>query len=160
MRRFHVHVSVDDIARSTAFYSKLFGEPARIEVDYVKWMVEDPRLNFAISKRCAKAGVNHLGIQVDSDDELKAMQADLEAADAGLVTETAASCCYAKSDKYWVTDPQGIAWETYHTLGNIPTFGGSAPMHSGPAAATSCCDASDGALISSDNSSKSKDCCT
>jgi hypothetical protein len=89
-------------------------------------MIEDPRINFAISSRGGKAGVNHLGFQLDSDDEFKAMHAQLAAADAGLVEEVGANCCYAKSDKYWVTDPAGIAWETYHTLGSIPMFGGEA----------------------------------
>lgn len=123
MRRFHVHVSVDDIAQSTAFYTHLFGEPARVESDYVKWMLEDPRVNFAISKRGAKTGVNHLGIQVDSAEELVGMRAQLNAADASLATEVNTNCCYAKSDKFWVTDPQGIPWETYHTLDSIPTWG-------------------------------------
>lgn len=134
MRRFHVHVSVDDIAQSTAFYTHLFGEPARVESDYVKWMLEDPRINFAISKRGAKTGINHLGIQVDSDEELAGMRAQLNAADASLATEVNTNCCYAKSDKFWVTDPQGIAWETYHTLDSIPTWGGEATV----AAAGSC----------------------
>src|SRR5271166_4557340 len=138
MRRFHVHVSVDDLAKSTAFYTNLFGEPARVEADYVKWMVEDPRLNFAISKRGAQAGINHLGIQVDSDDDLSAMRGQLTDADAGLVSETNASCCYAKSDKYWITDPQGIAWETFHTLGSIPTFGGAKSVGQ-PSVGGGCC---------------------
>ena len=124
MRRFHVHVSVDDIAQSTVFYTHLFGEPARVESDYVKWMLEDPRVNFAISKRGAKSGINHLGIQVDSAEELVGMRAQLNAADASLTTEVNTNCCYAKSDKFWVIDPQGIPWETYHTLDSIPTWGG------------------------------------
>ncbi len=158
MRRFHVHVSVEDIAKSTAFYSKLFGEPVRMEPDYVKWMVENPRLNFAISRRGAKTGVNHLGIQVDSDDELKAMRADLEAADSGLVSEMNASCCYAKSDKYWVTDPQGIAWETYHTLDDVPTISATAVSANGTVA-TACCDPMDVVPRSGHVSSRSKGCC-
>jgi hypothetical protein len=86
-------------------------------------MLEDPRINFAISSRGAEAGINHLGLQVDSDAEFQAMREQLMAADSGIVEETGANCCYAKSDKYWVTDPQGIAWETYHSLGSIPMFG-------------------------------------
>lgn len=124
MKRFHVHVAVNDIPESIRFYSTVFGtEPSVVKSDYAKWMIEDPRLNFAISTRGSAPGVNHLGLQVDSDDELRAMHERLSAADAGMVAETSANCCYAESDKYWVTDPQGIAWETYHTLGEIPFFG-------------------------------------
>jgi lactoylglutathione lyase len=87
-------------------------------------MIEDPRINFAISTRAGcGTGINHLGLQVDTDEELKGMRAQLAAADAALVEENAVSCCYAKSDKYWVTDPQGIAWETWHNLGSVPMFG-------------------------------------
>jgi catechol 2,3-dioxygenase-like lactoylglutathione lyase family enzyme len=124
MKRFHVHVTVNDLEAGVAFYSKLFGaQPAVQKPDYAKWMIEDPRLNFAISTRRATAGLNHLGFQLDSDEEFRTMHAQLAAADAGLVEEIGANCCYAKSDKYWVTDPAGIAWETYHTLGSIPLFG-------------------------------------
>lgn len=126
MKRFHVHVSVGDLEAGVAFYSKLFGAaPAVRKDDYAKWMVEDPRLNFAISSRGGAPGLNHLGFQLDSDEEFRAMHAQLAAADAGLVEEIGANCCYAKSDKYWVTDPAGVAWETYHTLGSIPLFGGN-----------------------------------
>lgn len=125
MKRFHVHVAVDNLEDGIKFYSKLFGvQPAVQKPDYAKWMVEDPRINFAISSRGGKPGVNHLGFQLDSDEEFKAMHAQLAAADAGLVEEVAANCCYATSDKYWVTDPAGIAWETYHTLGSMAMFGG------------------------------------
>jgi len=125
MKRFHVHVAVDDLARGIAFYSKVFAaEPTVRKTDYAKWMVEDPRVNFAISVRGAAPGLNHLGFQVDSDDELRAMKEQLADADAGLVEERNASCCYAKSDKYWVTDPAGIAWETFHTLDSVPLMCG------------------------------------
>ena len=125
MKRFHVHVAVDDLDEGIKFYSTIFAaEPTVKKPDYAKWMVEDPRINFAISSRGRTPGVNHLGIQLDSDEEFEAMHARLAAADAGLVEEPGASCCYAKSDKYWVTDPAGVAWETYHTLGSIPTFAG------------------------------------
>jgi len=124
MKRFHVHVGVRDLDEGVAFYSKVFGaKPTVQKTDYAKWMVEDPRLNFAISSRGRKPGVNHLGFQLDSEDEFKAMHAQLVEADAGLVEEMGANCCYAKSDKYWVTDPAGVAWETYHSLGTIPLFG-------------------------------------
>ena len=124
MKRFHVHVSVQDLAHSTRFYTTLFGtEPAVVKTDYAKWMLDDPRINFAISQRGATPGVDHLGIQVDSDQELASLEAQLKSADAAMATEANTTCCYANSDKYWVTDPQGIAWETFHTLGNAPTFG-------------------------------------
>ncbi|MGE5090439.1 MAG: ArsI/CadI family heavy metal resistance metalloenzyme, partial [Candidatus Levyibacteriota bacterium] len=126
MKRFHVHVAVQDLAKSVQFYSKVFGaEPTVLKSDYAKWMVEDPRLNFAISSRGAQPGVNHLGLQVDTTEELAGMRDQLAAADAGIVDEPGAKCCYAESDKYWITDPQGIAWETYHSLGSIPVFAAS-----------------------------------
>ena len=125
MKRFHVHVAVDNLADNIRFYSTLFGsEPTVAKDDYAKWMLDDPRINFAISSRGGAAGINHLGLQVDSDADLHAMRDQLSAADTGMVIETGANCCYARSDKYWTTDPQGIAWETWHTLGSIPVFGG------------------------------------
>jgi catechol 2,3-dioxygenase-like lactoylglutathione lyase family enzyme len=123
MKRFHVHVAVDDLQDSVRFYSTLFGVgPSVHQSDYAKWMLDDPKVNFAISSRGRVAGVNHLGFQVESDSELAAMQAQLQAADSGLVEQTAIACCYARSDKYWITDPSGIAWETFHTLGSIPVY--------------------------------------
>ena len=123
MKRFHVHLHVDDLANSVAFYSKLFAaEPARVEQDYAKWMLEDPRVNFAISTRGAKPGVDHLGLQADSEEELAELKARAESADMALLDEGATSCCYSRSEKHWVTDPQGIAWEHFHTLSNIPVF--------------------------------------
>jgi len=136
MKRFHVHVAVTDLDKSIRFYSTVFGaEPSVVKPDYAKWMIEDPRINFAISARGAEVGVNHLGLQVDSDEELRAMRDQLAAADSTMVEEVGANCCYAKSDKYWVTDPQGIAWETYHSLGSIPMFGADSPSQS----TGSCC---------------------
>lgn len=126
MKRFHVHLHVDDLARSIGFYSKLFAaQPTRVEADYAKWMLDDPRINFAISTRDQVHGVNHLGLQVESDEELTGLEARLKRADAAMVTESSTTCCYANSDKYWVTDPQGVAWETFHTLGNAPVYGES-----------------------------------
>ncbi|HSQ82562.1 MAG TPA: ArsI/CadI family heavy metal resistance metalloenzyme [Casimicrobiaceae bacterium] len=140
MKRFHVHVAVANLDESVRFYSKVFGaEPSVRKSDYAKWMVEDPRLNFAISSRGAQPGVNHLGLQVDSAEELEGLRDQLAAADAGLVDEPGAQCCYAKSDKYWITDPQGIAWETYHSLGAIPMFGADAQTSDPQEAATACC---------------------
>lgn len=123
MKRFHVHTHVVDLPASIAFYTKLFAtEPTRVESDYAKWMLEDPRINFAISTRGDKPGVDHLGIQTDSEEELAELKARAQAADMTLLDEGQTTCCYARSEKYWVTDPQGIAWEHYHTLGSIPVF--------------------------------------
>jgi catechol 2,3-dioxygenase-like lactoylglutathione lyase family enzyme len=138
MKRFHVHAHVDDLQASVAFYSKMFAaEPARLEVDYAKWMLEDPRVNFAISTRGTTSGVDHLGFQTDTDEELVELKARAQAADMTLLDEGAVSCCYARSEKHWVTDPQGIAWEHFHTLANIPVFGEKAK--SADAAASACC---------------------
>jgi catechol 2,3-dioxygenase-like lactoylglutathione lyase family enzyme len=129
MKRFHVHVSVSDLAGSIRFYSQLFGgEPTVLKPDYAKWMLEDPRVNFAISTHRQPIGVNHLGFQVDSDEELRGMQTQLQAADSRMVQEDEQPCCYARSDKYWVTDPSGIAWETFHTLASIPVYGEDTPV--------------------------------
>jgi catechol 2,3-dioxygenase-like lactoylglutathione lyase family enzyme len=123
MKRFHVHAHVDDLKASIAFYSKMFAaEPTRLENDYAKWMLEDPRINFAISTRGAKPGVDHLGFQTDTEEELEEMKKRAQAADMTLVDEGETSCCYARSEKHWITDPQGIAWEHFHTLGDIPVF--------------------------------------
>lgn len=124
MKRFHVHVSVADLGQSIRFYSQLFGsEPTVQKTDYAKWMLDDPRINFAISMQRQPVGVNHLGFQVDNDEELRGMQAQLQAADAKMIQEDEQPCCYARSDKYWVTDPTGIAWETFHSLDSIPVYG-------------------------------------
>jgi catechol 2,3-dioxygenase-like lactoylglutathione lyase family enzyme len=124
MKRFHLHVSVRNLDESIRFYSTLFAEqPAVRQSDYAKWMLEDPRMNFAISTHRQPVGVNHLGFQVDSDEELRGMHTQLLEADSRLIQENEQPCCYARSDKYWVTDPTGIAWETFHTLGNIPVYG-------------------------------------
>jgi lactoylglutathione lyase len=123
MRRFHVHVHVDDLAKNIAFYSAMFGQhPARSESDYAKWMLDDPPVNFAISSRGGEAGVDHLGIQVDSEGDLATLKSRAAQADLALQDEGETTCCYARSDKYWVTDPQGVAWEQFHTLESIPTF--------------------------------------
>ena len=137
MKRFHVHAHVDDLQASVAFYSKMFAaEPARLEADYAKWMLEDPRINFAISTRGKTAGVDHLGFQTDTEEELAELKARAHAADMTLLDEGAVSCCYARSEKHWVTDPQCIAWEHFHTLANIPVFSEKAK----PAAdASACC---------------------
>ena len=153
MKRFHVHVHVDDLARSVAFYSKLFAaEPARLEPDYAKWMLEDPRVNFAISTRGGASGVDHLGFQTDDAAELSELKARAQAADMAVLDEGETSCCYAQSEKHWVTDPQGVAWEQFHTLGNIPLFDGE----EGASCGTSCC-ATDKAAVA--KAPKARSCC-
>lgn len=123
MKRFHVHAHVEDLQASIAFYSKMFGaEPTRVESDYAKWMLEDPRVNFAISNRGDAVGVDHLGIQAESAEELAELKARAESADMVLLDQGETTCCYARSDKHWVTDPQGIAWEHFQTLDSIPVF--------------------------------------
>jgi catechol 2,3-dioxygenase-like lactoylglutathione lyase family enzyme len=124
MKRFHVHVSVEDLEANIRFYSTVFGhEPAVRKHDYAKWMLEDPRVNFAISKRGAETGLDHLGMQVDCEEELLTLRSQIQRAEIAALDQPGASCCYAKSDKYWITDPQGIAWETFCTLDSIPVFG-------------------------------------
>src|SRR5450631_1827369 len=146
MKRFHVHVAVSDLSKSIAFYSAMFGEqPDVVKPDYAKWMLEDPRINFAISHRGQTPGVNHLGMQADNDAELEAIHANLQKADTAVVAEKDAHCCYAKSDKYWVTDPQGIAWESFRSLGSIPLFGSPA-ADSEEAAIPSSCGGNDGSM--------------
>src|SRR4051812_28029533 len=124
MKRFHMHVSVKDLPESVRFYSSLFGaHPAVVEEDYAKWMLEDPRVNFAISTRSKETGVDHVGVQVESEQELREMRVRLIEAQAPMLAQNESECCYAKSDKYWTVDPQGIAWEAFHTLASIPVFG-------------------------------------
>ena len=138
MKRFHVHAHVDDLNASVAFYSKLFAaEPTRLESDYAKWMIEDPRINFAISARGGKAGVDHLGLQTDTDEELEQLKARARAAEMALFDEGETTCCYARSEKHWVTDPQGIPWEHFRTLESIATF--SRTSAGVPTAAAACC---------------------
>lgn len=124
MKRLHVHVAVEDLAQSVRFYSTLFAtEPTVLKPDYAKWMLDDPRVNFAISARGHKAGVDHLGIQVESGDELAEVYERLKRADRPVLEEGSTTCCYAKSEKSWITDPQGIAWETFHTTGESTVYG-------------------------------------
>jgi catechol-2,3-dioxygenase len=136
-KRFHVHLNVADLKQNIGFYSKMFGaEPARREIDYAKWMLDDPKLNFAISTRGAATGIDHLGLQTDDPAELAAMRARAKAADLAMAVEGSTTCCYAKSDKHWITDPQGIAWEHFHTMAQSMTFGAPAVK-----AAAACCPA-------------------
>ena len=124
MKRLHVHVAVHDLQQSIRFYSALFAaEPAVKKDDYAKWMLDDPRVNFAISTRASKAGLDHLGIQAENAAELEDLGSRLAQADVAVTAQKGASCCYAKSDKYWTIDPQGIAWESFHTLDSVPMYG-------------------------------------
>ena len=125
MKRLHVHVSVDDLAQSTRFYSTLFAaEPTVVKDDYVKWMLEDPRVNFAISTCPGRtAGISHLGIQAEDEAELADVYDHLARAERPTVEATATTCCYAKSDKQWIADPQGVPWETFLTYGESTVYG-------------------------------------
>jgi lactoylglutathione lyase len=157
MKRFHVHAHVEDLQASIDFYSRMFAAaPARVESDYAKWMLEDPRINFAISTRGATPGVDHLGLQTDSDDELLALKAQAEAAGMTLLDAGQTTCCYARSDKYWLVDPQGIAWEQFHTLDRIATFSERAP-EAAPAAA--CCGAAPRARPPGEQAAPASSCC-
>lgn len=123
MKRMHIHVGVESLDQGIKFYSALFDrEPAKTKTDYAKWMLEDPRLNFAISTRAGTTGVNHLGLEVDEDEEMDELREQLERADVSLFDEGETVCCYARSDKSWVTDPSGVAWEAYRTMADASTY--------------------------------------
>ncbi len=123
MSRLHVHVAVEDLEKNIHFYSALFGvQPRVVKADYAKWDLTDPAVNFAISSRSDSAGLDHVGIQAENAEELEALQARLDAAGIAGQEQTGTACCYARSDKYWSLDPQGIAWEAFHSLETIPTF--------------------------------------
>lgn len=151
MKRFHVHIAVEDLEANIGFYSTVFGAPPTVvKPDYAKWMLDDPRVNFAISKRGLKPSIDHLGIQVESEAELTELRKQVAAAEIPALDQTNTVCCYARSDKYWITDPQGIAWETFHTLDSVPVYGETShakqtvccsptPKASPPASSTTCC---------------------
>ncbi len=123
MKRFHIHVGVKDLGQSVQFYSTLFGQqPSKLKDDYAKWMLEDPRLNFAISTRVGGEGVDHLGIQVENPAELTEITERLKGADLGVHGEGETTCCYSKSNKAWVEDPSGVAWEAYQNMGDAEIF--------------------------------------
>ncbi len=122
MKRFHIHLAVENLDRNIEFYSTLFGcEPTVRHEDYAKWMLDDPRINFAISNRGSRFGLDHLGIQAEDDQELQAIKLRLDATQRPVEAQEQAACCYMRSDKYWITDPQGIAWESF-ILVRDPTF--------------------------------------
>jgi len=148
MKRLHVHVAVDDLDRGIGFYSTLFAtKPTVVKADYAKWMLDDPKVNFAISQRGRSGGIDHLGIQVESDAELRELAGRLKAAGEKTQDQEATTCCYAQSNKAWVSDPSGVRWETFFTFGEATTYGedeaatagetaGAAPAKT---AATACC---------------------
>jgi catechol 2,3-dioxygenase-like lactoylglutathione lyase family enzyme len=139
MKRFHVHIAVNNIQESVDFYSKLFGQsPSKQQSDYAKWMLEDPKVNFAISARGHALGLNHLGFQVETTDELAELKQHAQTASAGnLLDDGETACCYANSEKHWTLDPQGLAWEHFLTLSDALTFGeDNVPP---PAADSACC---------------------
>jgi catechol 2,3-dioxygenase-like lactoylglutathione lyase family enzyme len=129
MKRLHVHVAVADLDQSMRFYSALFAaQPAVVKTDYAKWMLEDPRVNFAISTRSGTQGLDHLGIQVETPEELADVYDRLKAADRPVLEEGATTCCYAKSEKAWIADPQGLSWETFLTTGESTVYGDSVDL--------------------------------
>jgi hypothetical protein len=139
VKRLHVHVAVTDLLQSVRFYSALFAaQPSVLKDDYAKWMLDDPRVNFAISNRGAKAGLDHLGIQAENGAELEEIGSRLAQADVSVLPQKAASCCYAKSDKYWTLDPQGVAWESFHTLDSVPVYGSDTRIQTGERKAACC----------------------
>jgi len=144
MKRFHVHVGVADLDQSIAFYTGLFGaEPAVTRSDYAKWMLEDPRINFAISQKCGAAkGIEHLGVQVEDEAELVEVYGRLQAANAPVLEEGATTCCYAQSEKSWIADPDGVVWEAFLTSGDGTVYGTNpdlAGLASDNAATNACC---------------------
>lgn len=141
MKRMHVHVAVDDIQRSVGFYSALFAsQPVVVKTDYAKWMLDDPRVNFAISTRGREPGLDHLGIQVESEGELHEVYARLNRAGGAVIEQGQTSCCYAKSAKSWIDDPSGISWETFFTTGESIHYGdGSGERQARVAHQKACC---------------------
>ncbi len=138
MKRFHLHVGVKNLEKSIRFYSILFGQkPSKVKNDYAKWMIEDPKINFAISTRVSDEGVDHLGIQVENDEELKEITSRLRDADMNVYNEGDSTCCYAKSKKIWVQDPSGVAWEAYQTMNDVEVF--SSKTEKSESEDSSCC---------------------
>ena|SRR5215204_3249257 len=140
MKRFHVHVGVHDLKQSVRFYTALFAaEPTVRKDDYAKWQLEDPRINFAISTFAGRTGIDHLGMQAENGEELEDLGSRLAQADVAVTEQKGASCCYAKSDKYWTIDPQGIAWESFHTLDSAPVYGKDAGVREVQPKKAACC---------------------
>jgi catechol 2,3-dioxygenase-like lactoylglutathione lyase family enzyme len=150
MKRIHIHIGVEKLDESIRFYSAIFGaQPVKTKADYAKWMLEDPRVNFAISTRASKNGVDHLGIQVEENEELEELRGRIRSADLAVFDEGETVCCYANSEKSWVQDPSGIAWEAYRTMDDAQIFSGklaadeSACCSDRPVSKTQCCEPSE-----------------
>jgi uncharacterized glyoxalase superfamily protein PhnB len=140
MKRMHVHVSVENLDNAIGFYSALFAaKPSVVKDDYAKWMLDDPRVNFAISSQGGAPGIDHLGVQVESEDELQEVYSRLRAAGADIFEEGKTTCCYAKSEKSWIDDPAGISWETFFTTGESTNYGTSIEKSARTARAKACC---------------------
>ena len=151
MKRLHVHVAVADLGAAMEFYRTLFdAEPSVVEADYAKWMLDDPRVNFAISSRGRKVGLDHLGIQEDDDAELDSMSAALRASGQRTVEQRATTCCYAEGNKAWVADPSGILWETFHTIGAATAYGTDHAEADALAGAGACCAPAVGDAVAAD----------
>lgn len=163
MKRMHVNLSVEDIAASVRFYTELFGvEPSVLKPDYAKWMLDDPRVNFAIAARGERTGLDHLGIQVENRAELAEVYGRLKTAEAPVLEQGGVTCCYAKSEKSWITDPQGVAWEAFLTHGESTVYGdgtGEAPV-TRTAKATACCAPSGGSVPSETTPEIASACCS
>ena len=150
MKRIHIHIGVEKLDESIRFYSALFGaEPIKTKPDYAKWMLEDPRVNFAISTRASKNGVDHLGIQVDANEQLEEIRERVKGAKLDVFDEGETVCCYARSEKSWVQDPAGVPWEAYHTMEDAQIFSVKAAADTSaccaerPASETACCEGSE-----------------
>jgi predicted enzyme related to lactoylglutathione lyase len=157
MKRMHVHVAVEDLQHSIGFYSALFAtQPTVVKPDYAKWMLDDPRVNFAISTRGRQSGLDHLGIQVESQDELQEVYARLRKAGGNIIEQGQTACCYAKSEKSWIDDPAGVSWETFLTSGESTNYGdGTGECHARIAREKTCCMPEISAV-----SAKASACCT
>ncbi|MEN8260847.1 MAG: ArsI/CadI family heavy metal resistance metalloenzyme [Pseudomonadota bacterium] len=140
MKRLHIHLAVADLEENIRFYSTLFGFPPTVhKADYAKWMLDDPRVNFAISNRGAKTGLDHLGLQAENDKEIAELKQRLDQAGSPVAEQIGTGCCYAISDKYWTRDPQGIPWESFHSLGEIPVFGEDPDLRFKDSSTSTCC---------------------
>lgn len=144
MKRLHINIGVDDLNQSIKFYNALFGaQPVKTKADYAKWLLDDPFVNFAISSRASATGIDHLGIQVEEDSELEQLRERLKNADMSLFDEGETTCCYARSEKSWVKDPSGVAWEAYKTMEDVQLFSGSTNEETEPTASirppSTCC---------------------
>ncbi|HUN99476.1 MAG TPA: ArsI/CadI family heavy metal resistance metalloenzyme [Bradyrhizobium sp.] len=160
MKRLHVHVSVEDLPRSIGFYSALFAtQPSVVRSDYAKWMLDDPRVNFAISTRGRQPGLDHLGIQVEDADELQEVYGRMREAGGDIIEQGQTICCYAKSEKSWIDDPAGIAWETFHTTGESTVYGDGTGENRARIAHEKIANAPEGACCVPQQTTKSSACC-